>query len=263
MDKRTKILEYIILEYIKNPGPIGSEQLKLRLDLEISSATIRNYFKKLVEDGLLMQFHISGGRVPTVQALQEFWRHRLQTVEKVEVCSLERLDETCKTYKVPTVVRFEESNRVVNIYPAARKFLVLELEQGEVVLRYDEQMELFLKEFIGVEACELSKVAVHYRLFELAEKLDALERQNAPRVWATEELIEIAQSDYEWAQSYFSGFMTGVVIDSFESGFFFEKMAPHGYAVIKKDALIGTQNAHMLCIGHISRDFDGFFGSLH
>ena len=77
LDKKEFLLQSIIKAYIEHLEPIGSTQLKSMYDLEYSTATIRGYFKKLVDEGFLAQEHISSGRTPTNEALKQYWIDRL------------------------------------------------------------------------------------------------------------------------------------------------------------------------------------------
>lgn len=77
-EREKKVLFGLVEAYIKSPQPIGSKTLKEDAFQEISSATIRNYFSTLEEQGFLSQQHASGGRIPTEKAYkayaQEFLR---------------------------------------------------------------------------------------------------------------------------------------------------------------------------------------------
>lgn len=66
MDSRIEqALACAIEEYIRTAEPISSQLLAKDHGLDVSSATIRNWFASLEEDGYLMQPHTSAGRVPT------------------------------------------------------------------------------------------------------------------------------------------------------------------------------------------------------
>jgi len=56
--------------YLEMGKPIGSNTLRDNGFSHLSSATIRNYFEKLEEEGFLKQQHSSGGRIPTHMAYQ-------------------------------------------------------------------------------------------------------------------------------------------------------------------------------------------------
>ena len=64
-DRKIKILEAIIDDYIKTAEPVGSRTIEKKHELGISSATIRNEMADLEELGFLMQPHTSAGRIPS------------------------------------------------------------------------------------------------------------------------------------------------------------------------------------------------------
>ncbi len=71
-EREKKVLFGLVESYINNPQPVGSKTLKEDSFQEISSATIRNYFATLEEQGFLSQQHASGGRIPTEKAYKEY-----------------------------------------------------------------------------------------------------------------------------------------------------------------------------------------------
>jgi len=64
-EREKQVLIGLIELYLETGKPIGSNTLKEAGFEHLSSATIRNYFANLEEDGYLVQHHASGGRVPT------------------------------------------------------------------------------------------------------------------------------------------------------------------------------------------------------
>ncbi|MDR3239689.1 MAG: heat-inducible transcriptional repressor HrcA [Clostridiales bacterium] len=64
-DRKIRILEAIINDYIQTAEPIGSRTIAKKYDLGISSATIRNEMSDLEEMGFIIQPHASSGRVPS------------------------------------------------------------------------------------------------------------------------------------------------------------------------------------------------------
>lgn len=54
--------------YLKTGRPVGSETLKEHGFDDLSSATLRNYFVDFEKEGLVLQPHTSGGRIPTNKA---------------------------------------------------------------------------------------------------------------------------------------------------------------------------------------------------
>lgn len=64
-DRKIKILEAIITDYIATAEPIGSRTIAKKYNLGISPATIRNEMSDLEELGFIEQPHTSSGRVPS------------------------------------------------------------------------------------------------------------------------------------------------------------------------------------------------------
>lgn len=69
-DRERKVLLGLVEHYIQTGKPVGSNTLKDVGFEHLSSATIRNYFARLEEEGYLNQQHISGGRIPTDKAFR-------------------------------------------------------------------------------------------------------------------------------------------------------------------------------------------------
>lgn len=64
-ERKKKILQAIIDEYIGTAEPVGSRAISKKENLGLSSATIRNEMADLEEMGYLIQPHTSAGRVPS------------------------------------------------------------------------------------------------------------------------------------------------------------------------------------------------------
>ena len=67
-DRKKKILQYVVDDYIETAVPVSSKSLTERHLKEISSATVRNELSALEELGYLTQLHTSSGRVPSAEA---------------------------------------------------------------------------------------------------------------------------------------------------------------------------------------------------
>jgi len=64
-DRKIKILQAIINDYIRTGDPIGSRTIAKNYNLGIGSATIRNEMADLEDMGYLEQPHASAGRIPS------------------------------------------------------------------------------------------------------------------------------------------------------------------------------------------------------
>lgn len=97
--ERTQSVLFGLIEYyIKTGKPVGSNTLKEAGFEELSSATIRNYFAELEEEGYLQQQHTSGGRIPTPSAFRLYAETKVHSTETTEhetnVLERLRLQET-------------------------------------------------------------------------------------------------------------------------------------------------------------------------
>lgn len=67
-ERKKKILQIIIENYISSAEPVGSRTIARKYDLGLSPATIRNEMSDLELLGYLEQPHTSAGRIPSAQA---------------------------------------------------------------------------------------------------------------------------------------------------------------------------------------------------
>ncbi|HZQ09449.1 MAG TPA: heat-inducible transcriptional repressor HrcA [Anaerolineae bacterium] len=79
-ERRQMILALAIKEYINKAQPVGSETLA-KMDLGVSSATIRNELAALEEEGYLTHPHTSAGRVPTEKGYRYFVETLMDNME--------------------------------------------------------------------------------------------------------------------------------------------------------------------------------------
>ena len=64
-ERKTKILQAIIKNYLETGEPVGSRTISKYTDLNLSSATIRNEMADLEELGFIVQPHTSACRIPS------------------------------------------------------------------------------------------------------------------------------------------------------------------------------------------------------
>lgn len=64
-ERRRKLLQIIVDEYVRSAQPVGSNALVEKYRLGVSSATVRNDMAALEEEGYIASPHTSAGRVPT------------------------------------------------------------------------------------------------------------------------------------------------------------------------------------------------------
>lgn len=102
-ERKKKILQAVIRNYLETGEPVGSRTISKYTDLNLSSATIRNEMADLEEMGYILQPHTSAGRIPSdkgyrlyVDAMLE--EKQREVVEKNELL-VERQDKMEKLLK--------------------------------------------------------------------------------------------------------------------------------------------------------------------
>ncbi|MGL5245774.1 MAG: heat-inducible transcriptional repressor HrcA, partial [Sarcina sp.] len=81
-DRKLKILQAIISDYISTGEPVGSRTIAKKYDIGISSATIRNEMADLEDMGFLEQPHTSAGRIPSSKGYR-LYVDRIMEYEKL------------------------------------------------------------------------------------------------------------------------------------------------------------------------------------
>ena len=98
-ERKTKILNAIIKNYLETGEPVGSRTISKYTDLNLSSATIRNEMSDLEELGYILQPHTSAGRIPSDKGYRFYVDHLME--EKDRIFSLE------EDYGVPVSFQIE------------------------------------------------------------------------------------------------------------------------------------------------------------
>ena len=89
-ERKQKILEAIIHNYMETGEPVGSRTVSKYTDLNLSSATIRNEMSDLEEMGYILQPHTSAGRIPSDKAYRLYVDTMLKRKDK-EVAEMKEL----------------------------------------------------------------------------------------------------------------------------------------------------------------------------
>ena len=77
-ERKTKILNAIIRNYLETGEPVGSRTISKYTDLNLSSATIRNEMADLEELGYILQPHTSAGRIPSDKGYRFYVDHLME-----------------------------------------------------------------------------------------------------------------------------------------------------------------------------------------
>lgn len=92
-ERKTKILQAIIRNYLETGEPVGSRTISKYTDLNLSSATIRNEMADLEELGYILQPHTSAGRIPSDKGYRFYVDSMLEEKEREVVEMKEMLLE--------------------------------------------------------------------------------------------------------------------------------------------------------------------------
>ena len=81
-ERKEKILNAIIQNYLETGEPVGSRTISKMSDLNLSSATIRNEMSDLEELGYIIQPHTSSGRIPSDKGYRFYVDHLMADKER-------------------------------------------------------------------------------------------------------------------------------------------------------------------------------------
>ena len=89
-ERKTKILQAIIRNYLETGEPVGSRTISKYTDLNLSSATIRNEMADLEEMGYILQPHTSAGRIPSDKGYR-FYVDTMMEAKEREVVEMKEM----------------------------------------------------------------------------------------------------------------------------------------------------------------------------
>ncbi len=96
-ERKYKILQAIIHNYLETGEPVGSRTISKYTDLNLSSATIRNEMADLEELGYILQPHTSAGRIPSDKGyrlyVDKMMEDKEREVEEMKEMLLEKEDK--------------------------------------------------------------------------------------------------------------------------------------------------------------------------
>lgn len=102
-ERKLKILQAIIKNYLETGEPVGSRTISKFTDLNLSSATIRNEMADLEELGYIVQPHTSAGRIPSDKGYRLYVDTMME--EKVAEVNTMRDQLTEKTDKIENLLK--------------------------------------------------------------------------------------------------------------------------------------------------------------
>ena len=105
-ERKKRILRAIIESYIQSAEPVGSKAIAASIDMEVSSATIRNEMADLEAMGLLEKPHTSAGRIPSPKGYRLYVNELLEE-HKLSLQETQRINQAL-------AMRMRELDRVLD-----------------------------------------------------------------------------------------------------------------------------------------------------
>ncbi|GHS87509.1 heat-inducible transcription repressor HrcA [Campylobacterota bacterium] len=251
-DAQRIILEAVVHSYIQNPHPIGSISLKESAVSNLSGATIRNYLRKLVDEGFLTQIHSSSGRIPTETALKSFW---LATIDCGEECAIDKskIGEAANLYGIYAILRENSTNRLVEVTRSKLGRILASFEYGEAALSQSAAIEKLLVEFTGYDIGDLIAIAQTNRIDALYNALCAIETARSEQ-FNDEALIGFAaRRDIDFRRFYNKS-----IAINLPSRIYFDMPM----MTVAKNVKSGENHALLLAFGAIDYNFLGFINHI-
>ncbi|PAF43760.1 HrcA family transcriptional regulator [Helicobacter sp. 11S03491-1] len=255
--KKDLLLDKIIQRYIESQEPIGSESLKMSLSIKISSATIRNYFKVLSDEGILMQTHISSGRIPTYIALKNYWRNKIHYQDTCLQTNIQKFQKACQENGIFGIIKEKNTQTLKDVLNHDNQFLILVFEDDQIALPFNHSIERFVKELIGLEIEDIKKIAYQVCAMSLVKKLE--KATQTPKLHYSGIKFLSFMLEYQEFQKLFFEIIEGKIFDKLDKGIYFEKTIPQGNIGIMQDIKLQEKNARMFCVGKLDKNYANFY----
>ena len=95
-ERKRKVLQAIIEEYINTAEPVSSNAIIEKYDLNCSSATVRNEMADLEKNGYLDKVHTSSGRIPSAKGYR-FYVDELMQDDRISLEEIKYISDKLET----------------------------------------------------------------------------------------------------------------------------------------------------------------------
>ena len=256
-NKRDMILNSIIEAYLSDNIPIGSSELGSRMNISMPASTIRVYFKKLSDEGEITKLHISGGRIPTITAMRRYWSEALDLNDAdISVNDGYNLKMLCDKFELYCMVFGSLDTRLLEILNLNDRFLILNLDSDEIVIRYDARIEKFLQNLLGVGLNKLETICAQVGLSELRSKIRELKRTKI--YFQENEILAFKMfGDERFKMMLDPGFAAQM-----NEGLTFSPLFDEGFMGLKLKMTYLGYPCEMICAGSIYSDYVKFLNKI-
>ena len=234
-DRKKKILQAVIDEYINSAEPVSSTSLVEKYGLNYSSATVRNELAELEKNGYLDKTHTSSGRVPSEKGYRFYVDELIKDddISKEEIKYIQdkletKVNEIEELTKIATTTLSEITHyTTVAIGPKSdmqiieeMKFVLLETRMlmvviitdsglvKETIIKYDEDItesqvetlnNLFNTKLKGKPLSKIDKPMEEYILSEITYSINVIK----PIIEQINKIVEDENIYYEGANKSF------------------------------------------------------------
>ena len=268
MDKKEFLLDSIIRAYIEHLEPIGSGQLKSMYDISYSPATIRGYFKKLGDEGYLVQEHASSGRTPTTEALKEYWANRLDCELKLDFVDYNKLNILSRQLGMSVFLKEQQKQILNRVLDIEGLYLLLEFSSFSITINHNNALSKFLNDMCGLDAISILDVAKQVGATDLYSELDKYIFDKGFEIINLKSFLRLCV-DYDLDEFYINRFLHGNIMDRLENGIYYNEtrglgeILPHNYMGIAHDVIINGKSYKMFVLGELSKDYDYFYKGIN
>ena len=252
-NKRDLILESIISAYLDSNTPIGSSELGERMGVTMSASTIRIYFKRLSDEGALKQLHVSGGRIPTVVTMQDYWRARLDFDNEIVIDEGRNLETVLEDFEIYCMIFSAENEALSEVINHDDRFIILVFGGDKVILKYDLRIFKFLSNLIGISLGDLELASMQIGLRELSTKIREL--KNSKIEFLCNEVVAYKI----FKDERFKILLNPSIAVNFTKNLIFAPYFEHGFMGIKCPVKFEGKDATMICAGSVYEDYEKFF----
>lgn len=164
--RHLEILDILVSDYIASAQPVGSGTIARQHAGHLSPATVRNVMADLTEMGLLVQPHVSAGRIPTDQGMRLYVDTLLKRRE-LSGAEMEQIRERCAgdERRIDAVLcRTSRMLAAVSRYAG----IVITPDAGRVLFKQMEFVPLSQQRILGIFVSQDGQV--QNRLIEVDEE---------------------------------------------------------------------------------------------
>lgn len=254
--KRDLILESIISAYLKDNTPIGSDELGSRMEVSIPASTIRVYFKKLSDEGVITKLHVSGGRIPTIITMNHYWQEKLDFSKKLIINGDTSLNSIVREFDIYCMIFTSDSDILSEVINHNQRFIILTFDNDEIILKYNARVFRFLTNLIGVELKNLERISMQVGLSELRTKIRELKHSKVQ--FLANEVV--AYSIFK--DERFKILLDPSITSKFVKNIIFSPFFEPGFMGLKRDVEFQGNRATMVCAGSVYEDYEEFFNNI-